>query len=81
MANLDGSNPHILVPAQDQGHIASEPRAVAVDASHIYWSDAAHETIDVANLDGTDPHPLITGPISALGVAVDAGQHLLDRRL
>jgi hypothetical protein len=41
---------------------------VAVDASHIYWSDT---NIFQANLDGTNPHTLITGlNFGPAGVAV-----------
>jgi hypothetical protein len=42
-----------------------------VDASHIYWADAISGTIMKANLDGTNPHTLITGlNFGPAGVAV-----------
>ena len=61
-ANLDGTGVTTLVPGQDQ------PEGVAVDSSHIYWSDTS---IFAANLDGASPHTLITGLNSGpAGVAV-----------
>ena len=48
----DGTGVTTLVPSQDQ------PIGVAVDSSHLYWSDT---DIFAAGLDGTNPHSLITG--------------------
>jgi virginiamycin B lyase len=45
---------------------------VAVDATHLYWTNAAEDdsTINRANLDGTSPRPIVPGQDSASGVAV-----------
>jgi len=67
-ANLDGSNPQVIVSGQTS---LSE---MAVDGSHIYWSDLDAGTIVEANLDGTGVQTLVSGQ-EANGVAVD-GSHL-----
>jgi DNA-binding beta-propeller fold protein YncE len=66
MANLDGTNPQAVVTRQDF------PHGVAVDATHLYWTNAAEDdsTINRANLDGTSPRPIVPGQDSASGVAV-----------
>jgi hypothetical protein len=40
-------------------------------AGHLYWADGA-DTIWAANLDGSNPQPIVSGQNSATGVAVDA---------
>jgi hypothetical protein len=64
-ASLNGSSARVLV-AGLQG-----AEAVAVDASHLYWTNTANGTISEANLDGSNPHVIVTGVLSH-GVAVDA---------
>ena len=44
---------------------------LAVDASHLYWTNFGNATIDEANLDGSNPHVIETDVLSH-GVAVDA---------
>jgi hypothetical protein len=46
------------------------PVAVAVDSSHIYWADGGSGTIMEANLDGSNPLPLVSGQNDPAGVAV-----------
>jgi hypothetical protein len=46
---------------------------VAVNADHVYWADANHGAISEANLDGSNPHTLITDQNVLEGVTV-AGQ-------
>jgi GNAT superfamily N-acetyltransferase len=61
-ANLDGTGVTSLV------QIPNPAEGVAVDASNIFWSA---DEIDTANLDGTNPHTLITGlNFGPAGVAV-----------
>jgi hypothetical protein len=48
---------------------------VAVDGSHIYWTNTPNGqlgsgTINGANLDGSNPQTLITGQNGPVGVAV-----------
>jgi hypothetical protein len=66
MANLDGTNPQAIVTDQDH------PHGVAVDASHLYWTNAAEgdSTINWASLNGASPHTIVHGQDSAFGVAV-----------
>jgi len=66
-ANLDGSSRQAVVSGQDG------PAGVAVDAEHLFWTDAAGGTVWVANLDGSDPQRLATGQNSPAGVAVGGG--------
>jgi hypothetical protein len=65
-ANLDGSNPHAIVSGQN------EPAAVAVDLSHIYWTNISTSTINKANLDGTGVTTLLSGQNNAFGLAADS---------
>jgi sugar lactone lactonase YvrE len=65
-ANPDGSNPQAIVSNQNS------PWGVAVDASHIYWTNNEGDgTIWRANLDGSDPQEIVTGQSIPFGVAVD----------
>jgi hypothetical protein len=41
---------------------------VAVDSRHLYWT--SNGTIEEANLDGSNPHTIITGQNNPAGVAV-----------
>ena len=65
-ANLDGSNPRAIVTGQP------DPAGVAVNASHLYWTDSGSGAIWAANLDGSNPQAIVTGQISPAGVAVNA---------
>jgi len=69
-ANLDGTSPHAIATGQD------DPAGVAVDASHLYWSNfSTDEEIWEANLDGSNPHAIVTGALAPElqgGVAVNA---------
>ena len=68
-ANLDGTtaNPSLVsVGAQVQVH------GLAVDSSHIYWTNFDANTIGRANLDGSGVNPSFIGVIDPEGVAVDA---------
>jgi streptogramin lyase len=72
-ANLDGTG-------ADQSFITSgfgsTPIGVAVDGSHVYWTNFAQNTIGRANLDGTGAdQSFITGGSAPNGVAVD-GSHV-----
>ena len=64
-AGLDGSSPQ-LFPAQGQ------PFGIAVEASHIYWTDLANGTVNEANLDGSSAHIIVTGQNQPAGMAADA---------
>ena len=44
---------------------------MAVDASHLYWTNGGDGTIWRASLDGTSPQALVTGQNRPFGVAVD----------
>ena len=65
-ANLNGSSPQTLVSGQ------RGVEALAVDASHLYWTNTVNGTIDEASLDGSNPQVIVSGVLSH-GVAVDAG--------
>lgn len=79
-ASLNGSNvqPNFLriAPTVEPPSEVS----VAVDASHIYWTNRATHAIERANLDGSgvDPHfislPDIPGTVDPAAVAVSAGR-------
>ena len=43
---------------------------VAVDASHLYWTDLDTGRIVETNLDGTGAHGIASDPNRTLGVAV-----------
>jgi virginiamycin B lyase len=69
-ANLDGTAPN-------QSFIsANGPCDVAVDATHIYWTNLRTETIGRANLDGSSvDENFVTGAHQPCGIAVD-GNHI-----
>jgi hypothetical protein len=67
-ANLDGTG-------VNQSFITGlfHPGRVAVDARHIYWTDASTDRIGRANLDGSGVDPNFIRPVGfASGLAVDA---------
>jgi virginiamycin B lyase len=63
-ANLDGALPQQIV------HNQKVPQGVAVDASHLYWTNYGDNTIWRANLDGTDPQRIISGQNNPVAIAV-----------
>ena len=67
-ANLDGTSPQVAVPGRNS------PTGVAVDPSHVYWTDTVDGlgTIWEANLDGTATLVISDGQYSPAGVAVGA---------
>ncbi|HZI77098.1 MAG TPA: DUF433 domain-containing protein [Gemmatimonadales bacterium] len=48
--------------------------ALAVDASHLYWTAIGEGVIYEANLDGTNPQAIVSGQSGPWGVTVDASQ-------
>ena len=69
-ANIDGSG------VEEHFIYAGQPVGIAVDDSHIYWTDHATYSVGRANLDGTDVTQLITGSSDTwfTGIAVGADQ-------
>jgi Ricin-type beta-trefoil lectin domain/Domain of unknown function (DUF5050) len=66
-ASVAGTSPQPIVTGLD------DPAGIAVDGSHIYWTDLGNNhdgTISEANLDGTSPQTIITGG-EPFGIAVD----------
>ncbi|MEI8082827.1 MAG: hypothetical protein WCI74_13390 [Actinomycetes bacterium] len=66
-ANLDGTgvNQSLIT--------GGDPHLMAVDATHVYWANAATGSVGRANLDGTGTNQsFITGGNGTYGVAVDA---------
>ncbi len=68
-ANLDGSDPQTLVSGQNG------PIGVAVDASHLYWTNQNDGSIWAANRDGTSPHVISSAGLAGWDIAV-GGDHL-----
>ena len=68
-ANLDGSDPQTLVSGQNG------PIGVAVDASHLYWTNQNDGSIWAANRDGTSPHVISNAGLAGWDIAV-GGDHL-----
>jgi hypothetical protein len=68
-ANLDGSDPQTLVSGQNG------PIGVAVDASHLYWTNQNDGSIWSANRDGTSPHVISNAGLAGWDIAV-GGDHL-----
>ncbi len=61
------------------------PAGVAVDASHLYWSDTGEPSVRQgaiweANLDGTSPHAVLPNQRLPFGVTVSASQLQLGER-
>ena len=69
---VDGSN---LTSSFVPGVVAQGlVRGLAVDDSHIYWTDIGRSTIGRANLDGSNANlDFITGAVEPIAVAVDDG--------
>ena len=68
-ANIDGSTPnYVCIEAS-----GLDPRGLAVDASHVYWTNFSADTIGRANLDcsGADP-TYIAGVTDSNGLAIDS---------
>jgi hypothetical protein len=63
-AGLDGTNPQTIATGQ------SGPSGMAVDSSHLYWTNQRDGTIVEAGLDGTNPQTIATGQSIPFGVAV-----------
>jgi DNA-binding beta-propeller fold protein YncE len=63
-ANLDGTGVTTLVSGQ------SGPFGVAVDSSHLYWTNQGNGTVAEASLDGTGVTTLVSGQNGPAGVAV-----------
>ena len=68
-ANLDGSDPQTLVSGQNG------PIGVAVDASHLYWTNQTDGSIWAADRDGTSPHVISNAGLAGWDIAV-GGDHL-----
>ena len=66
-ANLDGSDPQTLVSGQ------SGPIGVAVDASHLYWTNQNDGSIWEANRDGSSPHVISSAGLAGWDIAVGGG--------
>ncbi len=70
-ANLDGSGDDtiVTVPGADK-----PPAGLALDGSHLYWTNPGTGAIGRSNLDGTSPEQaFITGAEHPQGLATDAG--------
>jgi hypothetical protein len=66
-AELDGQNVNLSFVSAAPG---SMPRGVAVDRSHIYWTNS--NALGRADLDGQNVNPsFVTGGSSSFGLAVD----------
>ena len=71
-ANLDGTgeNPTFIVLGSRLGN----PTGVAVDSSHIFWTDPENDKIGRSNLDGTGVNPsFITSGNYQYEIAVRGG--------
>ena len=78
MANLDGSNPTIIV--QSSTGVVSAPIGIAVNTQHIFWVNnealptAPRGSIARANLDGSNPALIVIDPTfvdDPAGIAID----------
>jgi hypothetical protein len=67
-SNLDGSNAGVAFSG------LTNPFMLAIDSIHhtVYWS--SNTNVDSANLDGSDEHAVVTGLVSARGIALDVGE-------
>jgi hypothetical protein len=57
------TNPQAIVTDQNR------PWGVAVDSTYVYWVNPDGGTVNQANLDGSNPHALVTRQ-NSYGVAV-----------
>jgi len=64
-ANLDGTNPHPII-----NPISAEPNGIALDGSHLCWTNTLDGTVSEANLDGSNPHVIVSLQSDPIGVAV-----------
>jgi virginiamycin B lyase len=77
-ANLDASgvNDRFITDTWERGALSFDPIGVAVDGSHIFWTNNADGSIGRVDLDRTNPKPLLVrGAEAQGGVAVD-GPHI-----
>ena len=72
-ASLDGTGAHVIASGQ------KSPEAVAVDASHLYWTNFGAGTIMEASLDGTGAKAIASGQGRAVGVAVGRSEQRTSR--
>ena len=66
-ANLDGSDPQTLVSGQNG------PIGVAVDGSHLYWTNQNDGSVWEANRDGSSPHVISSAGLAGWDIAVGGG--------
>ena len=71
-ANLDGSSAHVIEPGE------SSPHGLAVVGSHLYWASVNDETVFQANLDGSNPQPVVKDllPLGGLGAMTADSSHV-----
>jgi virginiamycin B lyase len=72
----DGTNvnQNFIPSLSGRSSLEGPPEGVAVDSTHVYWTELLHQSIGSANLDGTGAvDDFIGGPDNPTGIAVDAG--------
>jgi len=72
----DGTNVNqsFIPSVSGQSTLQGPPEGVAVDSTHVYWTELLHQSIGSANLDGTGANDdFIDGADNPTGIAVDAG--------
>ena len=62
--------PHIVIGTSKKIIDTAALTVTALAATHLYWTDRS--TVNEANLDGTNPHAIITGQNYPVGLAVDS---------
>lgn len=68
---LDGGGPGRQYIGYQGSSSVAEACGIAVNATHIYWTDPWHNVIGRANLDGSNPeYSFITGTTKPCGIAV-----------